>query len=386
MPHINKILILFRIHIIWPLLPKYCLKYKRLTTMKKILFILIFITIQFSVFGQIALDIEGSSDEKHNGRIVLLLFKDIDNEGIVKIETTIIENGKFQFNKEIHNQDIFKVKSISDLFIIALDSYSNTEGSEVHTEAFLEEGKITVTLDSAFHISGTTNNDLLQSYHNLKRKPFSATHVDFIKENINNYMGIKAFTDYYQPISDEDVSNILAIASETFKNDKNVELCFKSREIIKSLNKEERERQRIKGTKVKDFDLITVNDEKKKLYDYIGKSKYLIIDFWASWCKPCIASMPHMIELWEKYKAKDIEFIGISLDTEDNKNAWLNAAKRINVPWELLSDLKGTDSVLTKSFAVSDIPYTVIVNEEGIILDCIRFPVKYLEPFLENLP
>ena len=93
-----------------------------------------------------------------------------------------------------------------------------------------------------------------------------------------------------------------------------------------------------------------------------------------------------MKELNKKYKDKGVKFIGISLDTQEAKNAWIKAVKRIDVPWDQLSDLQGTDSELAKSFAVSDVPYTVVVDEHGIIIDCLRFPIRTLEPFLENLP
>jgi len=354
--------------------------------MKKIYFTLLFSTICLFLYGQTSFNIAGTTRLEFEGRPILLLFMDMEENGVVRIESSIVRDGKFQFKGEINTLDLLGRKYISDLFIVALDNYSRSEGAEYYTEAFLEEGNILIKLDTISHISGTPKNDMLQTYSEIGRKPFSKLHVDFIKDNIDNFLGIMAFRDYHQVFSDNDVNEILVVAGEDFKSNEDVNMCIDSREILKSIKEEGNKREQITGAKCPDFEMITSEGKKVKLYDYIGKSKYVVLDFWASWCGPCIASMPHLKTLSEKYKEKGVEIIGISLDTEDYKQAWLNAVKRINVPWVQLSDLKGQDSELGKAFAISDVPYTVIVDTQGVILDCIRFPVKYLESALDRLP
>jgi len=353
--------------------------------MKKISFTLLLFSLYLLTFAQVSLNIEGSTRAEFEGRPVLILFMDVKGDGIVQVETSIIRNGRFQFKGEINAVDIFNVKAINDLFVVSLDNYPHTD-DKYYTEVFLEEGNISVILDTVTNISGTSNNDMLQTYFDIARKPFSKTHVNFIKNNIDNFLAPLAFRAYYQAFSDDDVNDILAVAGEDFKNNEDIDMCIQSREIIKSIGQEGKKRDQIRGTKCPDFEMKTSKGEEVRLYDYISKSKYTVIDFWASWCGPCIASMPHMKMLSEKYKEKGVEIIGVSLDTEDLKQAWLSAVKRINVPWIQLSDLKGTKSELSTSFAVSDVPYTVIVNQEGAIMDCVRLPVKYLEPALERLP
>lgn len=93
------------------------------------------------------------------------------------------------------------------------------------------------------------------------------------------------------------------------------------------------------------------------------KGKYLLIDFWASWCVPCRKSFPHMRELYKKYKDKNLEILSISIDK--NKEAWLKAVNQESNPWPQVLD---TRSVSQKGFAVSAVPNTFLISPEGKIV------------------
>lgn len=87
-----------------------------------------------------------------------------------------------------------------------------------------------------------------------------------------------------------------------------------------------------------------------KFSDFVGKGKYILVDFWASWCGPCIGSMPMMKELYNKYSDQGLQIIGLSLDSDHD--AWVNAIKRHNLPWIHLSDLKGWESAASVAYGV----------------------------------
>lgn len=336
-------------------------------------------TIEFNISGKTRPDL--------NGRTALLLFMNTEESGAIRVETSRIEDGKFSFNGQIKITDMFDAQQIaSNTFTVSIDHYSSNDIIEYCINGYLEEGNINIVLDSVSHISGTPQNDIFEVYHEISRKPFSKSYVNFIKENIDNHFGIRAFRSVYQQLSDYDVNDILSIANDDFKNNEDVTICLDGREILKSIEKESKQRVEIKGTKCPDFGMITSDGKEVRLYDYIGKSKYLVIDFWASWCGPCIASMPYMKTVTDMYKDKGVSIIGISLDEGDHKQAWLKAVKKIDMPWEQLSDLKGYHSELAKSFAVSDVPYTVLLDDKGTILECVRIPTLHLETILEKLP
>jgi peroxiredoxin len=95
------------------------------------------------------------------------------------------------------------------------------------------------------------------------------------------------------------------------------------------------------------------------------KGKCVLIDFWASWCKPCRAANPKMVKLYKKFKDKNFTILGVSLDKE--KESWTKAIKDDNLTWPQLSDLKFWDSPVAKLYNVQAIPYSVLIDKEGKI-------------------
>lgn len=96
------------------------------------------------------------------------------------------------------------------------------------------------------------------------------------------------------------------------------------------------------------------------------RGKYVLIDFWASWCGPCRRENPNVVRLYNKYKDKGFDILGVSLDT--NKDKWVDAIKKDKLTWHHVSDLKGWSSQLSKPYGVRGIPYTVLVDKEGNIV------------------
>ena len=114
-----------------------------------------------------------------------------------------------------------------------------------------------------------------------------------------------------------------------------------------------------------DFALQTVDGEKLKLSDLQGK--YVLIDFWASWCGPCRRENPNLVKLYKKFRNKEFTILSVSLD--NNADAWKKAINKDGLLWSNhVSDLLGWESPLTKIYKFNEIPYTVLVNKEGKII------------------
>ncbi|RME19595.1 MAG: TlpA family protein disulfide reductase, partial [Bacteroidetes bacterium] len=96
------------------------------------------------------------------------------------------------------------------------------------------------------------------------------------------------------------------------------------------------------------------------------RGKVVLIDFWASWCKPCRADMPNVVALYKKYKNKGFEILGVSLDKD--KESWTKAIKDDGITWPQVSDLKFWNSEVVPVFNIEAIPYTILVDKNGIIL------------------
>lgn len=96
------------------------------------------------------------------------------------------------------------------------------------------------------------------------------------------------------------------------------------------------------------------------------KGKVVLIDFWASWCGPCRRENPNVVRLYNKYKEKGFEVIGVSLDK--TKSRWVDAIKKDNLTWQHVSDLKGWQNAVAQEYGVSSIPHTLLLDKEGKII------------------
>lgn len=96
------------------------------------------------------------------------------------------------------------------------------------------------------------------------------------------------------------------------------------------------------------------------------KGKYVLLDFWASWCPPCRKENPNVVEAFRKFKDKNFTIVGISLDK--SREAWLKAIAHDQLTWTHVSDLKYWDADIAALYGVRAIPSNVLINPEGIIV------------------
>jgi len=101
-----------------------------------------------------------------------------------------------------------------------------------------------------------------------------------------------------------------------------------------------------------------------KLSDF--KGKYVLIDFWASWCAPCRAENPNVVKVYNKYHDKGFEILGISLD--ENKESWLAAIHADELKWAHVSDLKGWANAVALDYGVKSVPANYLIDKEGRII------------------
>lgn len=118
------------------------------------------------------------------------------------------------------------------------------------------------------------------------------------------------------------------------------------------------------GSVMPNFTLKTPDGKDISLTDF--KGKYVLVDFWASWCGPCLREMPNVVKLYKECKGKNFEIFGVSLDNK--KDAWVKAIKANGMKWPQGSDLKGWGSEPARLCNVSAIPFTVLIDPEGEVI------------------
>lgn len=120
------------------------------------------------------------------------------------------------------------------------------------------------------------------------------------------------------------------------------------------------------GQQFTDFEMADTLGTMHKLSEYVGNGHWLFVDFWASWCGPCLVEMPHVVAAYEKFHDKGLEIVGVSLDSQ--KKLWVKAIASLNMPWAHLSDLKGWDSLVTKIYKINSIPDNLLIDPQGKIV------------------
>ncbi len=118
------------------------------------------------------------------------------------------------------------------------------------------------------------------------------------------------------------------------------------------------------GQTAMDFTQNDVEGNPVSLSSYRGK--YVLLDFWASWCGPCRAENPNVLKAYNKYKDKNFDVLAVSLD--ENRKAWIKAIKDDGMPWVQVSDLKGWKSQVATQYGIKAIPQNFLIDPNGIII------------------
>lgn len=349
--------------------------------MKKILFLNVMAVFFIACQNKSEYTINGSvADNTYEGQKVYL--EKWTDSVMVTVDSTYILNGEFTLKG---NTD----KSV--LRFITLGDQQNKARSMM----MVEPGTINVTYDSIFHISGSVINDRYTNF-NLKQKELSTKirslsdqynaaradgsmtdsldkelssayekvadeaedlNYNFIKDNIDNELGQYVFMTSSGMFDAEQQREILSMTNDEYKSNKNIQRIVDRLEASEAV---------AVGKDFIDFTMKTPEGEYVSLSDFAGNGKYVFVDFWASWCGPCRDEMPNVVNAYNKYKNKDFEIVGVSLDKDHDK--WVQGIKDLDMTWPQMSDLKLWESSVVELYAIQGIPHTILLDKEGKII------------------
>lgn len=306
--------------------------------------------------------------------------------GALKVDSTMAEEGKFSFKGQIE-EPLFYILKIAD------------GQQRTQTGFFLESGKVTIKghKDSLYkaEVSGSKSNDQWKEWGIAWRKiavqagPVyrrldSATQKGKVKASPEDR---KIFDDGMKYLNDQTGEAVVAfmtkypqssvgpfIIIDRFISYPDPAMLAKTFSLAG-----ETARNSYYGKKITEYRLIAAktgigarpdfavadtSGKTVKLSDLRGK--YVLVDFWASWCVPCRKENPNVVKAYRDYKGKGFEIVGISLDTK--KDSWLKAIEKDSLTWSHVSDLKGWESGVVKEFGVTVVPTNFLVDREGKVI------------------
>lgn len=188
---------------------------------------------------------------------------------------------------------------------------------------------------------------------------------EFIAANISNQIGARLFLTYGKEFFPADFYNEMrGKVNPAYLSRAE---ALRQAEIDAQKYAEQGRKATAVGNPFKDFDSKTVDGKDIRFSELVEKGKVTLLDFWASWCIPCIQESKELKELYKTYHGKGFNIVSVSLDTDKQK--WLHAIQKHELPWTHISTLKGFKDPGAIEYAVQAIPYIILIDRNGNIIN-----------------
>lgn len=295
-------------------------------------------------------------------------------------DSAVVSKGKFKFSGYSINPTLYRLyfkNNPKQYFFFVENKVMNWTGSGSNLAMGQLQGSYNQQLVQEFYtMEASTWND---SIINTLRTVF--TDFDKRAANIRGQKYSEIMLQFAQKYPNQKATAYLASTNSDYINDDvlakisdRIEGDAKTSIFGNLLVKESKMRLATKiGTKVKAYKTMSSDGKSVKISDY--RKKYLLLYFWSSDATVCEPYTQKLKDIYNKYRAYPVEFLGISLDTL--YSTWNNTVANQQHPWVSVSDMKGWETAIVKDFQIQQLPFTLLLDRDGIIIGKDRLPEEW---------
>jgi peroxiredoxin len=354
---------------------------------KKLLILLTCMFTGMVLFAQ-KTQITGKIKYKEPVKKVMLNYRENDK---TITDSADVKNGTFSFSRNMKQPTLATI-------VVRFEHKDSTTRRPEYRQIYLEPGNIHITIKDSIKNAIVTGSKSEKEFEKLQKmqEPFSAKmnalNAQYMEYRKNkDEAGMQKISDefdvmdstinedvYHKYFKENSTSPVALYALERYAgyaiDPAKVEPLFnklspaikKSSSGVAYMKRIETAKKTAVGAYAINFTQNDTLDKPVSLASF--KGKYVLLDFWASWCGPCRAENPNVVKAFNQYKDKNFTVLGVSLDQPGKKQAWLDAINKDNLDWTQVSDLKFWDNAVAKSYGIQAIPQNFLIDPQGKII------------------